>query len=164
MLKFIKVKSLLLLILAASPALAHLPQSAWTAADFNGDHRPDIARLAVTQPALLLPVDLDHDADLDLVLHEALTERPVAVWLNDGHGRFTRDAAPRRLPQENRSRWLAAPRPAGPQFDVPPSAELVPALETSAVRLATLSLPAVRLSLSRSLESASARGPPPAHT
>jgi len=158
------VKLLLLLILAASPALAHLPQSVWTAADFDGDRRPDIARLVVTQSAVLLPVDLDHDADLDLVLHEALTDRPLAVWLNDGHGRFTRDASPRRLPQENRSRWQSAPGPSAPLLDVPPAAELVPVLLSSTARPASLPLPARRLPLSRSLESATARGPPPSYT
>jgi len=164
LLKYLQVKPLLLLILAASPSLAHLPQSVWTAADFNGDQRPDIARLAVTRPAVLLPVDLDQDADLDLVLRESITDRPVAVWLNDGHGRFTPDAAPRRLPQENRSSWQSAPRPASPLVDVPPSADLVPLLKKSSVRLAQLSLPAHRFPLSRHRKSASARGPPPAYT
>lgn len=158
------MKLALLVILAASPALAHLQNSVWTAADFDGDRRPDIVRLDVTRHALLLPVDLDHDADLDLVLHEAFTDRPLAIWLNDGHGRFTRDASPRRLPQENRSLWQASPAPSAPPVDVPRAAELVPVFVTAVARPASFPLPARRLPLSRSLESAAARGPPPSYT
>jgi len=123
-LKSRKVKALLLL---APPVWAY--PSVWTLADCNGDHRPDVARLAVSRPALLLPIDLDHD--LDLVLCEPLTDRPLAVWLNDGRGRFTRDASPRRLPTS------------------PPCRTPLP-----------LALPIPVPTLSRSLKSAAARGPP----
>jgi hypothetical protein len=158
MLKSFHVKALFLLALATLPALA--ANSAWTLADFNGDNHPDLARLAVTRPGVLLPVDLDHDADLDLVLHEALTHRPVAVWLNDGRGRFTRDASPRRLPAENPSRWQASPRPAPPCLHVPPAAELLPLhAASSACPVLVPPHPPSRL-LSRPLESPAARGPP----
>jgi hypothetical protein len=32
--------------------------------------------------------DVDHDNDLDVVVHSAASPEVVAVWLNDGHGRF----------------------------------------------------------------------------
>jgi len=33
--------------------------------------------------------DVDADHDLDLVVRASLSNEPVGVWLNDGHGRFT---------------------------------------------------------------------------
>jgi hypothetical protein len=33
--------------------------------------------------------DVDHDDDLDLVVGTPLSGEPIAVWLNDGQGRFT---------------------------------------------------------------------------
>jgi hypothetical protein len=32
--------------------------------------------------------DVDHDNDLDVVVHAAASREVVGVWLNDGHGRF----------------------------------------------------------------------------
>src|SRR5262249_1681604 len=38
----------------------------------------------------VIEVDIDHDGDLDLIA--ATTDGDVLIWLNDGHGRFTRKA------------------------------------------------------------------------
>jgi len=38
----------------------------------------------------LLPRDVDGDGDLDLVVMSVWTLAPVGVWMNDGHGEFTR--------------------------------------------------------------------------
>ena len=77
--------------------------------DFDGDGRPDVARIQDPQGrphitvllsgssddvrleasvAALIDGDVDHDGDLDLVAVTAAGE--VLIWLNDGHGRFTR--------------------------------------------------------------------------
>jgi len=86
------------------------PQRAF--GDFDGDGRVDAALLegvtgdrrisvrlsgsagAVRLDATVTGViegDIDHDGDLDLVA--ATSSGDVLVWLNDGHGRFTRQAA-----------------------------------------------------------------------
>lgn len=36
----------------------------------------------------VVPRDVDGDHDLDLVVTSAATRKPIAVWLNDGHGGF----------------------------------------------------------------------------
>jgi hypothetical protein len=80
--------------------------------DFDGDGRADLAsiqrhagrqlisvQLSGSQSLIQLDVavsalienDIDHDGDLDLVA--AKPDGEVLVWLNDGHGRFTRRAA-----------------------------------------------------------------------
>src|SRR6476661_8302862 len=48
--------------------------------------------------------DVDHDNDLDIVVTPALTGEVLAVWLNDGFGRFTPAAHdhPRRLDARHR--------------------------------------------------------------
>jgi hypothetical protein len=54
------------------------------------------------QPLLtLVAYDIDGDHDLDLIAEPAFSDEIVAVWLNDGQGRFTAtnpDGFPRRLP------------------------------------------------------------------
>ena len=32
--------------------------------------------------------DIDHDGDIDLVIEDAFTHRPLRVWINEGHGDF----------------------------------------------------------------------------
>ena len=85
-----------------------LPQR--VTADFDGDGRPDVAhiqdrydgrahisvRLSGSSDAVrldgtfaaVIDGDIDHDGDLDLVA--ATASGDVLIWLNDGHGRFTR--------------------------------------------------------------------------
>jgi len=99
---------------------------ATASADFDGDGRPDFAivdrvglaggRFAIdievaSAPAqrfvltssydavTVLVVDVDHDNDLDIVVTPALTGEVLAVWLNDGFGRFSPAARdhPRRV-------------------------------------------------------------------
>jgi len=83
-----------------------LPQHA--TGDFDGDGRPDVARIqnpdglahifvrlsgssaAVRLDGIFAAVidgDIDHDGDLDLIA--ATASGDVLIWLNDGHGRFT---------------------------------------------------------------------------
>jgi hypothetical protein len=68
--------------------------------DTPGDHRLRIelsgSRTAVhLEPPVTAVIegDIDHDGDLDLVA--ATPSGDVLVWLNDGHGRFTRQEASR---------------------------------------------------------------------
>jgi hypothetical protein len=35
-------------------------------------------------------IDVDGDKDLDLVISSAIDQRPIGVWINDGHGTFTK--------------------------------------------------------------------------
>ncbi len=83
-----------------------LPQHA--SGDFDGDGSLDTARIDPRQGAVIsvhlsgapdassLPIpvaalidsDIDHDGDLDLLATTASGD--LIVWLNDGHGRFTR--------------------------------------------------------------------------
>jgi len=83
--------------------------------DFDGDGRPDVARIddqradasevsvqlsgstvsatLHTAVAALVEGDVDHDGDLDLLA--TTVSGDVVLWVNDGHGHFTR-----RLPSE----------------------------------------------------------------
>ena len=107
---------------AANAAQAMLPAPGSVApfaiADFDGDQRPDLARvqagqsnsyetqywiqlqltragrqlIAIEAPFGGLRVaasDVNGDHAIDLVLSTAWLDRPVAILLNDGHGRFT---------------------------------------------------------------------------
>jgi hypothetical protein len=88
--------------------------------DFDGDGRLDVAVIrhdrsgssiaillagSVSRNHLpadiagLVPVDIDHDGDLDLV---GLTKSgKLVIWLNDGHGRFARQRAHHQKNQTN---------------------------------------------------------------
>lgn len=98
---------------AFAPFVPQAPPQ-WALGDFDGDGRVDTAlvldrtgdrrisvQLSGSRAAVHLeaPVsgvienDIDHDGDLDLVA--ATPTGDVLIWLNDGHGRFTRQAASR---------------------------------------------------------------------
>jgi hypothetical protein len=115
---------------AASPKNLHAlsigPGSQFAIADFDGDHRPDLASIEagtttassanycirlqlssserssiqVVGPAGGLVIearDVNGDHAIDLILATALFRQPVAILLNDGHGGFSR-AEPNRFP------------------------------------------------------------------
>jgi hypothetical protein len=85
-----------------------LPQRA--VGDFDGDGRPDLARIDRQSPGhdeisvalsgsvdvvnlgasveSLIEDDVDHDGDLDLLATTGTGD--VLIWVNDGHGQFTR--------------------------------------------------------------------------
>jgi hypothetical protein len=89
-----------------------LPQHA--SGDFDGDGRPDLARILDegtpqisiqlsgsassieldASVAVLVGGDVDDDGDLDLIA--TTSSNDVFIWLNDGHGRFTREEPSRR--------------------------------------------------------------------
>jgi len=100
------------------PALTGQATSQFAIADFDGDTRPDLATvetgvtsasdtrywiafrlsgglrqiLGITAPTgglQLTSRDVNGDDFLDVVVTTAWTNRPVAVLLNDGHGKFT---------------------------------------------------------------------------
>jgi hypothetical protein len=103
-----------------NPAPASLgPTSQFAIADFDGDNRPDSARIQPGQTSgsgtnywiqlqlsavghqliqLVAPAgglsiearDVNGDHAIDLVLSTAWLKQPVAILLNDGHGSFTR--------------------------------------------------------------------------
>jgi len=55
--------------------------------------RPALSSLSITARERGLRIvarDVDGDGDLDLVITSALSLAPVEVWINDGHGRFTK--------------------------------------------------------------------------
>ena len=54
----------------------------------------------------LLPRDVDGDGDLDLVVLSAWALAPIGVWINNGHGEFTR-ADPTAYPLAN---WTEGPK------------------------------------------------------
>ncbi|MBZ5610895.1 MAG: hypothetical protein LAP38_21740 [Acidobacteriia bacterium] len=104
---------------AADPVCSVLPggqAAAWVLADFDGDHKLDMAVAELPGPndsgilrhitihsgeAGPIPLcatgaterlsarDLDGDSDRDLVLETASAE-PIAIWINDGAGHFQR--------------------------------------------------------------------------
>lgn len=103
------------------PAASVGPGSQFAIADFDGDGHPDLASiqagqngtaansylievnlssfghefLRLTGPAGGLRIearDVNGDHSIDLVLFTAWFRQPVAIFLNDGHGRFSREA------------------------------------------------------------------------
>lgn len=52
--------------------------------------RPDteISFESTVQALTIRAWDIDHDGDNDLVVEEALTHKPVRVWINEGNGDF----------------------------------------------------------------------------
>jgi hypothetical protein len=98
--------------------LRSLEPVGWTAADFDGDNQPDLAiseatgrnsyildvRLSATfesssrSQQLVLSSspsglhvtaqDVDGDHDLDIVITVGIARQTVAIWINDGQGRF----------------------------------------------------------------------------
>jgi hypothetical protein len=84
--------------------------------DFDGDNQPDLAtsrlegssykveiQLSASQETTsftlssseraiaLLAVDVDKDNDKDLIIVSATSLKPLALWMNDGHGHFERN-------------------------------------------------------------------------
>lgn len=85
-------------------------------ADIDGDEKPDGALLlgygrllsgnfeiqlhfsdrpdtkltfeSVEQALSVTAWDIDHDGDIDLVVEESFTHKPLRVWINEGHGDF----------------------------------------------------------------------------
>src|SRR5208282_6370061 len=101
------------------PATSFGPGLTFAIADFDGDRRPDFASIQARQNRcdssdysiqinlseggrrsihLLAPIgglviearDVDGDHTIDLVVSTAWSKQPVAIFLNDGHGTFSR--------------------------------------------------------------------------
>jgi hypothetical protein len=98
----------------------------WVFADFNGDHKPDLAELyrtslnlqlssgdhlqipielyRSTPGAEIIALDVDGDNDLDILVRNRFFPQPVKIWLNDGTGTFTETLLRRDpLPNERES-------------------------------------------------------------
>jgi hypothetical protein len=97
-------------------AAARATSGAWTLADFNGDHRPDMVTASSSRNDTgnythrvqiglgeesgsltfasnnarirLSARDVDGDHDTDLVVMGIVSSKPIDVWLNDGTGHF----------------------------------------------------------------------------
>jgi hypothetical protein len=106
--------------LMSRPAVSVGPGSQFAIADFDGDGHPDLAsvqaqgnsaanaywievqlssvgreflRLAAPTGGLQIEArDVNGDHTVDLVIFTALFRQPVAIFLNDGHGNFSREA------------------------------------------------------------------------
>jgi len=135
---------------SASPVSAG-PGLQFALADFDGDHRPDlvgveagqsnVARtnywiqlqlsaagrqtISIVAPAGGLQIaarDVNGDQIPDLVLTTIWLRQPVAVFINDGHGTFTR-AEPAAFPEafrESRTRWNSSTDRAADSVGIPP--------------------------------------------
>jgi hypothetical protein len=111
----------------SAPAGSFGANLSFSVADFDGDSRPDLARVQVGKSdslrtdywiqlqlstagqqsiRLVAPVgglriaarDVNGDESIDLIVSTAWSDRPVAILLNDGHGGFTL-AEPASYPQ-----------------------------------------------------------------
>lgn len=110
--------------------------ASWAVADFDGDHRPDVAKSRIEgygaggysfrielqlssgpQSAFTIstldgfalnvtPKDVDGDNDLDLIITSGVLRRPVGVWINDGRGGFSQGT-----PSQNpAAAWMEGPQ------------------------------------------------------
>lgn len=125
----------------AQPAMRSVARAQFAVADFDGDVRPDLAtiesgtnhagatdywvqlRLTTAGRQLIRLVapagglwiearDVNGDHAVDLVLTTAWFNRPVAILLNDGHGRFSR-VQPAAFPEafsESGMNWGSSPQ------------------------------------------------------
>lgn len=127
------------------------PGAQFAIADFDGDLRPDLAsiqaepnssgttdywiqlqlssvgrqliRIVAPSGGLRIETrDVNGDNTIDLVLAEAWFNQPVAIFLNNGHGGFSR-AEPTAFPgtfRENQTNWASATDLATDTIGVPP--------------------------------------------
>jgi hypothetical protein len=127
------------------------PGLQFAVADFDGDHRPDLVGVQAGQGSvartnywiqlqlsaagqqtisLVAPSgglqiaarDVNGDRIPDLILTTTWLSQPVAIFINDGHGTFTR-AEPSAFPEAFRkspTRWNCAPDQAADAVGVPP--------------------------------------------
>ena len=124
--------------LQRAPAASAGPEMPFAIADFDGDLRPDVARvqtglgnssrtayliqlqltafgrnsisvLAPTGGLRIAARDVNGDRAVDLVLVAAWLNQPVAIFLNDGQGKFARAdlAAFPGAFQESKSNWIS---------------------------------------------------------
>jgi|SRR5262245_17129651 len=55
----------------------------------SGQARDNVTFESVHRAVTISVTDVDRDNDLDLVIRAPISEQPIGVWLNDGHGHFT---------------------------------------------------------------------------
>ena len=134
-----------------APIVSPGPGPQFAIADFDGDLHPDLAsvlggqsgsgataywiqfqlsaagrqsiRLVAPSGGLQIEArDVNGDHAVDLILFTAWFRQPVAILLNDGHGRFSRvepSAFPRAF-RESEANWVSGSNPAMDLVDVPP--------------------------------------------
>ena len=171
------------------PAYSRASTAAWVLADFDGDHKLDLAvadlpgedgllrsitirsgdagpvPLCATGAAERLRArDLDGDSDRDLVLESAAAE-PIAVWLNDGAGHFERgELADFRyqLSHDDPGSLISSPNTSGERDPADHSRTNVSAVRTFDLHLAAAGLAGKSDTLRRSETQFRiyARGPP----
>jgi hypothetical protein len=142
--------------LQSAPASSVEPGLPFAIADFDGDHRPDLASvqtgrsdfshtdywiqlqlttagrqsIRIVGPAgglLIEARDVNGDHAVDLVLATAWFRQPIAIFLNDGHGTFSR-AEPTAFPgafTESKTNWGSARNQAIDAVGVPPQSRAV---------------------------------------
>lgn len=136
---------------AKAPIAAARPGLSFAVADFDGDLRPDLASVqsgandsgstnyriqlhlsSVGQQSIQLVAptgglfiearDVNGDHAIDLVLTTAWFRRPVAIYLNDGHGGFSR-AQPNAFPgafSESKTNWTSTTSAPADTVGLPP--------------------------------------------
>lgn len=77
------------------PDGAVLVQSGWSSSQnfriqlhFTGHTNVEIAFQSTKTTLAVTAWDIDNDGDYDLIVEEALTHKPLRVWINDGNGVF----------------------------------------------------------------------------
>ena len=55
---------------------------------FTGRDNAELAFESSERALTVTARDVDHDGDIDVIVEEAFTHRPLHVWINEGHGDF----------------------------------------------------------------------------
>jgi hypothetical protein len=57
---------------------------------FTARNNADITLAPSDAPLSLIALDIDHDGDVDLIVEQSLTHKRLQIFINDGHGDFSK--------------------------------------------------------------------------